>query len=98
MLRIKSLINMNDRSVQSMGLVFWVQCKELGEFKTKPIETTAILTTTIFKKPSECWNYRHVQTLPYNKQTNKQTNIPIPVLAVASERAVCHFMLLPFPR
>ena len=88
MLRIKSLINVNDRSVQSMGLVFWVQCKELGEFKTKPIETTAILTTTIFKKPSECWNYRHVQTLPYNKQTNKQTNIPIPVLAVASERAV----------
>mgnify|MGYP007014488441 FL=1 len=50
MLRIKSLINVNDRSVQSMGLVFWVQCKELGEFKTKPIETTAILTTTIFKK------------------------------------------------
>ena len=48
LLRIKSLINMNDRTVQSMGLVFWVQCKELGEFKTNPIETTAILTTTIF--------------------------------------------------
>ena len=47
MLRIKSLINMNDRTVQSMGLVFWVQCKELGEFKTKPIKATGIQTTTI---------------------------------------------------
>ena len=63
MLRIKSLINMNDRTVQSMGLVFWVQCKELGEFKTKPIETTGILTTTIFKKPSEGWNYKLVPNL-----------------------------------
>ena len=62
MLRIKSLINMNDRTVQSMGLIFCFQCKELGEFKTKPIETTGILTTTIFLKP-ECWNHRHVPTL-----------------------------------
>jgi len=75
LLRIKSLINMNDRTVQSMGLIFCLQCKELGEFKTKPIETAAILTTRIFKKHSECWNYRHVQTLPYNKQTNKQTSL-----------------------
>ena len=63
MLRIKSLINMNDRTVQSMGLIFCLQCKELGEFKTKPIETTGILTTTIFKKPSYCWDYSYVPTL-----------------------------------
>ena len=44
LLRIKSLINMNDRTVQSMGLVFWVQCKELGEFKLKLVETAGILT------------------------------------------------------
>ena len=48
LLRIKSLINMNDRTVQSMGLIFYLQCKELGDFKTKPIETSGILTTTTF--------------------------------------------------
>ena len=26
-LRVKSLIKMSDRTVQSMGLIFWVQCK-----------------------------------------------------------------------
>ena len=35
---------MNDRTVQSMGLIFWVQCKQLGEFKLKLVETAGILT------------------------------------------------------
>jgi hypothetical protein len=48
LLRIKSLINMNDRTVQIMGLIFCFQCKELGEFNIKPIETSGKLTTTTF--------------------------------------------------
>ena len=87
--------NVNDRSVQSMGLVFWVQCKELGEFKTKPIETTEIQTTIFFLKKkllsagiTGMYQLWLTFVCFYNKQTNKQTNIPIPVLAVASERAV----------